>query len=76
MVPVINQPIVFFRLLLVVLAQIRQTFCVWPSVPSESVAQMFYLLLYALFAIKTDHYGHDIHFYHETKRKAADKTLL
>ena len=37
--------IVHFRLLFVVLAQIHQRSCIWPTIPPEKVAPMFYLLL-------------------------------
>ena len=36
---------------------------------------MFYLLLCALFSIKSYDYEQDFHLYHITKPKAADKTL-
>ena len=34
-------------------AQIHQSFCVWPWIPSGNIASMYYLLLCASFAIKT-----------------------
>ena len=39
----------------VVLTQTHCIFYTWPSIPSGNVAPMFYLLVYASFAIKNSH---------------------
>ena len=51
------------------------SFCMWPRIPSGSVAPMFYALLCTSFAIQTYDIGQDFPFYHKPKCKAVDETL-
>ena len=69
-----NRPMLNFRSRFAVLAQIHQSFCMWPWIRSGNAA-MFYPLLCTSLCDKNGNLAHHHRFLLHTKRKAWDKTL-